>query len=77
VVDEEAAADMGAGVYFDSGKEAVELRKKTGEKLDIMAPEKMVDAVCPDSVKSGVAEDNLEHAPGGRVFSEYCFNVLL
>ena len=64
VVDEEAVADLGGGVNFDAGPEAGELGEDAGEEFEVAAPEDMLDAVRPDGVQAGIAENHCE--PGGR-----------
>jgi hypothetical protein len=63
VVDEEAAADVGGGVDLDAGVEASDLGAEAGEESEVVAPEPVLDAVGPDGVEAGVAED--DHEPRG------------
>ena len=70
VVDEEAAADDGAGVDLDAGPEAGYLRHEAGEEFEVAAPEPVVDAVDPDGLEAGVAEQDHEARGGGGVALE-------
>jgi hypothetical protein len=47
VIDEKAAADVGAGVYLDACNTAVPLRKHAGRQFQMVLPQEMGDAVPP------------------------------
>jgi hypothetical protein len=70
VVDKETAADGGAGVDFDSGEESAGLRDESRLKGHAPAVQFVRHAVRQDGVKAGVAQDDFDHALGGRVFPE-------
>ena len=62
VVDEEAAADDGAGVDFDPGEEARALGEKARDEAEFGSPEGRRDSMHPDGVQAGIAEH--DHQPG-------------
>jgi len=66
VIDEEAVADLGAGVDFDEGEPARDLGEKAGEEAEVELPEPVIDAVKPERVQAGIAKQDLEvRARGG------------
>jgi hypothetical protein len=70
VVDEEAAADDGAGVDLDAGPEAGDLGHEAGEELEAPAPEPMIDAMNPDGLEAGIAEQDHEARGCGGISFE-------
>ena len=70
VVDEEAAADDGAGVDLDAGPEAGDLGTEAGEELEAPAPEPVIDAMDPDGLEAGIAEQHHEPRGGSGVSFE-------
>ena len=52
VVDEEAVADLGAGVDFDEREDARDLREEAGEETEAEIPEPVIDAVEPEGVQA-------------------------
>ena len=60
VIDEEAAADGGSGMNFDSRKPARELRQSTGQEEPAVFPQPVVDAVPPQRVQAGVEQHDLQ-----------------
>ena len=67
VIDEEAAAEFGTGMDFDSGEQARDLREPAGEESQIMTPQPVREMVRPDGVKAGIAEKNFRVGARGRV----------
>ena len=76
VIDEEAAADGGAGVDFDLGEEAADLRDQRGQQRDAPAVEPVRQAVRQDRVEARIAEEDLDDTLGRRVFPENGFDLL-
>ena len=70
VVDEEAPADGGAGVDLDARQKAADLRDHARHQRHPPAIQPVRQAVQQDGVEAGVAEEDLDHALGGRVFPE-------
>jgi hypothetical protein len=70
VVDEEAAADAGGGMDLDAGPEAGPLGEDAGEESEVVAPEPVLDAMGPDGVEAGVAENYHEPRGGGGIAIE-------
>jgi len=54
VVDDKAAADARAGVDFDAGEEAAELRHEAAEKVKVPPPQAVGQAVKPERVQPWV-----------------------
>ena len=67
VIDEKAMADLGAGVNFDEGKDARDLRKEAGEEAEAVIPERVVNAMKPERVQAGIAEEYFEVGARGWV----------
>ena len=76
VVDEEAAADGGAGVDLDLGEEAADLRDHARQQRDAPAIELVREAVRQDGVEARIAEEDLDDALGRRVFPENGVDLL-
>src|SRR5277367_2642121 len=70
MIDEETAADGGAGVDLDSRQEAAKLRNHTRYQRPSPEIQFVGQAVRHDGMKTGVAEQHLYHALGGRVLPE-------
>ncbi len=54
MVDKQPPADSGAGVNFDTGEKACNLRISACQPIEFMLPEPMGNAVCPESVHAGI-----------------------
>src|SRR5215469_15911400 len=67
VVDEKAMTDLCAGVNLDQGKPARHLRGKSGEEAEALVPEPVIDAVEPQGVQAGIAEQHFEVGSSGRI----------
>src|SRR5271157_2548977 len=76
MIDEEAAADDGAGVNFNSRQEARHLREPAGEQKEVVIPEPVIDAMEPDGVQARVTEIDLEARAGRGIAVEHGGNVL-
>ena len=60
VINEELAADPGAGMNLDAGDEAGDLRSKSAEKEHVMRPEPVGDAMQPDGMQPRIAEEDFK-----------------
>jgi hypothetical protein len=70
VVNEEAAADDGAGMDLDASPETDDLGHEAGDELEVPAPKPMIDAMNPDGLEAGIAEQDHEARGGGGVTFE-------
>src|SRR5580700_7723595 len=77
VIDKEAAADLSAGMNFDSVDEARDLAHEAAEKLEVTLPEPMCDAVVPDGVQTGIQEHDFDRGARGGVAVEDRLDVFL
>jgi hypothetical protein len=68
VVYKKATSNFGTGVNFDACKKTADMGNETGRETAMMPPEKMGQAMRPQGLQTGIATDDLEHAPGRRVF---------
>src|ERR1700734_3870535 len=76
VVDEKAAADFRAGMNFNSGEQARELRDESGQQAHSMPPKPAAYMMSPHRVQTGVAGKNFEIGARGRVRLEDGRNIL-
>ena len=67
VVDEEAASHLGAGVNFNAGEKARELRDESCQEAHPMTPEPVAQVMRPHGVQAGVADKNFEVGSGRGV----------
>jgi hypothetical protein len=67
VVDEKAFADISPGVYFDTGKEAADVRNQAREKRYMPVPQCMSQTVKLPGVKAGIGEKDLTDISSSRV----------
>ena len=67
VVNDQAAADLGAGVDLNAGDVAGQLGVQAGQEGKVVTVEPVGDAVEDDGVDAGVEEKDLQLAAGGRV----------
>ena len=70
VVDEEAAADGGAGVDLDPGQEAAELRDDPRHQRHSPTVQPVSEPVQENRMKSGVAQEDLDDAFRGWIFAK-------
>ena len=76
MVDKETPANFGSGVDFNARQEAADLGEEASQKLKPVLPEKMSQAMKPEGMQPWIAEDDLRHAPGCRVFGKDRLNIL-
>ena len=67
VVNDQAAAELGAGVDLNAGDVAGQLGVQAGQEGKVVTVEPVGDAVEDDGVDAGVEEKDLQLAAGGRV----------
>ena len=67
VVDEQALADLRAGVYLDAGHMPRKLRKRTREEKVLVLIEPVCLAVVKQSMEALIEEDDLERGARRRV----------
>ena len=70
VVNKQAAPDLGSGVDFNASEQAGYLGQESRRKAQPVLPEPVVDAVSPERVQSGVAEQDFEIRPRRRIALE-------
>jgi hypothetical protein len=75
VVNKETAADSGARMDFNAGKETAEEGKHTGRQPAAVAPQKAGYPVQPEGMHARIAADNFNDTPGGRVPANNCPNI--
>src|ERR1700691_260447 len=67
VVDEKAAADLGAGVNLDSSKYARHLRNESCQKTHVVKPQPVAQMMRPDCVQAWIEEEDFEIGASGGV----------
>ena len=67
VVDDQAAADLRAGVDLNAGPEAAPLGDGTGQKLHLVTVTEVRGLVIHGGVHAGIEQEDLQLAPGSRV----------
>ena len=67
VVDDQALADGGAGVNFDSGAPAAGLGDPAGEQLQVVLIAPVGPAVAAGGFQSGIEQQHLQRSTGGGV----------
>jgi hypothetical protein len=77
VVDEEAAADVGAGMDVDAGHEAADVGDEAGRQLDVTPPEPVRESVEQERVHARISQHDLERRARRRVAVEDDADVLL
>jgi uncharacterized protein (TIGR03437 family) len=70
VIDEETAADAGAGVDLDACEEPAGLGDDAGQQGDAGAVKLVGEAVQEDGVEAGIAEHDFQAALGGGILAE-------
>ena len=60
MINDEAAADDGGGVDFDAGQPAREVRRKPPQKIEVMSPQPMRQAMPHDGMHARVAEQDFK-----------------
>jgi hypothetical protein len=77
MIDEKAAADLCAGMYFDSRQKTVDMGKQSATEPELPQPQAVGNTVHPSGVESRIAGKNLQNTPGCRVFLEYRLDIFL
>src|SRR5438270_11182068 len=67
MVNKEAFAQDGAGMNLNSCEQASPLREQPGHQEQSVIPEPMCNAVCPDRVQAGIAQEHLEARSRRRI----------
>ena len=67
MVNDQAAADGGAGVNLDPGAAAAALGDGAGQKFQIMQVTPVGQAMAADGLDAGVQQQNLQPAAGRRI----------
>ena len=75
VVDEQARADRRAGMDFDAGQAAHHLREPARQQFQPVHPQPVCDAVAPDGVQAGIAEQHFQQTARGRVAFEHRLDI--
>ena len=70
VIDEEAAPDGGSRMNLDPGEEAADLREHPRHQRHAPPVQAVRHAVRQDGVEARVAEEDFQHALGGRILPE-------
>jgi hypothetical protein len=63
----EPPADAGAWMYFDSGKQAGNIREDPGQPLQTRIPEPVTQAMHQDGMDARIGRQHLEGIPGRRI----------
>ena len=77
VVDEQTAADSGAGMYFDPCEKSCSLAEQTRRKFVSARVKRMSDAVGRDGMKSRIEKNDFSLAFCSRIALHYGLYVLL
>ena len=67
VVNDQTAADFGAGMNFNARPATAPLAHHPGQELQVMAVQEMGDAVIDHRVHPWIKQENLQTAPRRRV----------
>jgi hypothetical protein len=54
-------------VYLDTGQKPADMGDEAAQEIELVDPEPVGDAIDPECVQAGIAEDDLEHVAGGGV----------
>ena len=76
VIDEAAAADGRAGMDFDAGHRTRKLRGQPRQQYPAAGIEAVRHPMQHQRVKAGIAQNNFEHAPRGRIAPENGVDLL-
>ncbi len=76
MVDQQAPAELGAGMDLDPGQPPTDLRENAGAEHPAAAPESMGDAMEDDRMHAGVAEQDLELGARRRIAVGYRLDVV-
>ncbi len=75
VVDEKSLADLGPGMYLDTGQKPCHVGDETSEEVSLAQPEPMGEPVEQKRVESRVGKEDLGNAPCCRVPFEDCPHI--
>ena len=75
VIDEQAPPDLGAGMDFNSGKKTRDLREQSRQQEKAMSPKPVIDAIKPDRMQAGVAQENFEARAGRGIVLQHVGHV--
>jgi hypothetical protein len=70
MVKEEPPANLGTGVNFHSGKEAISMRDETTKEMKLVSPQKMSQTVKPEGMQTRIEQNDLQPASGCWVSGE-------
>ena len=70
VIDEDAPAEDGARMDFDSGEKADDLREEAREQFPALHPQPVIDSVGNARVESGIAKQDTERRRCCRITLE-------
>ncbi len=76
MVDEQAAADGGAGMDLDAGQEPPDMRQEAAGQPPIAAPQPVGEAVDDQGMQPGIAKQDLGTRAGRGVPRQNAVNVL-
>ena len=75
VVDEKTPADGGAGMNFDAGQKAADMRHQSPQPAQVPMPQPIRDAVNAQRMEPRIAGDNLPGRARSRIAIEYAGDV--
>src|SRR5262249_50018195 len=76
VVDKESAANSCSRMNLDAGQPAGHLGEKPAKKEETVIPQGMIDAIKPDRMQAGVAEEYFSAGLRCRIPLHDCVDVL-
>jgi hypothetical protein len=75
MVKEESPANLGTGVNFHPGNETIHVGNESTEEVKLALPQKMGQAVKPESMQARVKQYNLQPASGCWISGEDCADI--
>ena len=75
VVNKQIIADFGAGVDFNTGKMAAELRNEPCQRKPAVTVKKMGRPVPEQGMKTSIKKNDFENAFGSRIFLSNIFGI--
>src|SRR5262249_53915641 len=76
MVDEETAADRGAGMDLDAGRDPADMRQEAARQPPVGAPQPVGQAIDHEGMEAGIAQHDLGPRPGGGVPRQNAVNVV-
>jgi hypothetical protein len=70
MVKEESGTDLRSWMDLDPREKSGNMREKAGKKIEVTFPEPMGKPVGIEGMKTRIAEEHFEHAPGSRISIE-------